>query len=297
MRLLLVAFIVIVFSPTPSISDVFFSEDFESGGLLSPTSSDGSAWGASNAGTADGDSVGVSDGLSRSGNYSLRFFFHGAPTGDAWSEQRFVLGGDGRTDFYLSFWAYFPSNYTIRDADGTDNTKIAMTWADQYSGEGRFNTEIDTASGDISIRQWRQAPFPYTNAQCSDDGGTLTWGPSNDAWSTSDDGFNLYDTLGEWTHWVFHFRLDDGDTVESLRELWIDGVQVISVEESVIGAPCSPNYIKNGYLMGWSNSGFDEDTTVYIDDVIMATEYSDVASTPTPSITGIPTIIGVTIRQ
>jgi hypothetical protein len=50
-------------------------------------------------------------------------------------------------------------------------------------------------------------------------------------------------------------------------EMWADGAKVITN----LNLPLYPtggigNYLKNGYLMGWSNSGFTQTTYTYIDD-------------------------------
>ena len=70
----------------------------------------------------------------------------------------------------------------------------------------------------------------------------------------------------------WRYKLDSGSG-DGILQLWIDGVSIINETDIVwIGAPCGVNeYLFNGYFMGWSNSGFNEDTDVYIDDVVFST--------------------------
>jgi hypothetical protein len=54
-------------------------------------------------------------------------------------------------------------------------------------------------------------------------------------------------------------------------EMWVDGVKTVSNT----GLPMYPtggvgNYLLNGYIMGWSNSGFSTTSSTYIDDVVVS---------------------------
>lgn len=73
--------------------------------------------------------------------------------------------------------------------------------------------------------------------------------------------------LGRWIKVLLHFKPDSG-AGDGVFELAIDGKPVVSTKSFAQGgAPCSPGYFKQGYLLGWANSGFAKDTNVYIDDV------------------------------
>lgn len=271
-------FLLLLYLSIASIAngEVFFSDDFESGGLGGAVSKDGTRW------SGNGVRVSVSNENTRSGNHALKFLFKGSNdlSNDSWAEQRYEIGSGGRSEFYLSYWAYFPTNYVVRDAAGTDNNKIGSTWADTYSVQGRYNIEISGVGGEIGIRTRRDPNPPsgsVSQAMCPDAGGILKSYPGMPKW----DG--LYSTRGKWTHWEFHFKMDDGSG-NGASQLWINGELVISeTNVSHIGAPCKPFYIKNGYLLGWANSGFNQDTTVYIDDVVFSSTYSGVDGDTSPA--------------
>lgn len=75
------------------------------------------------------------------------------------------------------------------------------------------------------------------------------------------------DIRGRWILVEWRVHGDDG-TGNGLLQIWFDSELVIDEQEiAVDGAPCGTNTFLNGYLMGWANSGFDEETFVYIDDV------------------------------
>ena len=81
-------------------------------------------------------------------------------------------------------------------------------------------------------------------------------------------------TRGRWMHFQFHARLGTGpEALDGLMEIWVDGVKTTAVDRKT-GQPGldlfnskGMNYFNQGYLLGWANSGFDEDTYIFIDDV------------------------------
>ena len=58
-----------------------------------------------------------------------------------------------------------------------------------------------------------------------------------------------------------------------LMEFWVDGVKTRAVDGKTGGTgldlfnSAGMNYLNQGYLLGWANSGFDKDTHIFIDDV------------------------------
>jgi hypothetical protein len=253
--------ILIILPMNYAIAGDFFTDGFESGDFTHKENAAG--WVAANSGV--NDSMTVSTDMAHSGSFSAKFHFSGSSdlADDAWSELRYQLGPDGYPEWYLSYYMYLPSNYVIRNATGTDNTKLGTVWGDTYSVDGRFNVEIEGPGAGVSIRKKRSAPYPYTQAACEN--GVLTWGPNTPTWT------GILATRGTWTHWEYHFKMDTG-AGDGEYQLWINNVKVLEETNiNVIGSPCTPYYMKNGYLMGWSNSGFDQDTDVYIDDVVFST--------------------------
>jgi hypothetical protein len=57
--------------------------------------------------------------------------------------------------------------------------------------------------------------------------------------------------------------------------LWVDGQKVAGKNNINFrnDSDNNPGYFDTGYLLGWANSGFDENTVIYIDDVVFSDEY------------------------
>ncbi|MBL4903592.1 MAG: heparin lyase I family protein [Desulfocapsa sp.] len=276
-KLTVVFFIFSMFLRVPlTFGEVFFADDFETGDLTKIGTA-GAGWAGSNVGT--GDTVSVTTGIARSGTYSVKFHYDGNPdlVDDALAELRYKLkgtAGSGYQDFYMRYYIYYPTNFYIRDAVGPDNNKIGTTWGEEYSDRAKFNVEWEKGSS-MGFKIPRDNTWPHTALVCE---GAIAPGPDAPRW-TMDSSY-----LGRWVAWEFHYKMDDGSS-NGAWELWIDGVQKISVTGmSFVGAPCRPGYIRNGYLQGWANSGFTNDTDIYIDDVVFSTSYigTDIPSdTPT----------------
>lgn len=233
-----------------------FFDDFESGDLSH--SDNGIGWTNQNAG--DGDEVAISSDIVHSGSHALRFHFAGGADGDdAFAEQRFTLG-EARAEIYVSFYAYFPdgdepgeNRYVHRDSTGPDNNKLLRVWAPDYDGFKWGASFRPEAEGSRIFGETRVG-------SCGEGVGGL---PSTSWPMTAGE-------LGRWLHLELHVRGDDGSG-NGAYALWVDGTSQISATDIQIpGAPCSPNHFIAGYLMGWANSGFDQDTNVYIDDVAFA---------------------------
>lgn len=265
MRKLLIILIIVLFATT-GYSAEFFSDDFESGNLDSPDTTDDSHW-------KSGSSTDVVSEKSRSGDYSLKFHYEGDTDedADAQSEQRFAFGEE-KTDLYVRYYIYFPENYEHRDVS-PNNNKIIRIWSDEeeYDGDSvkvgaslSYDSEIisdlfpegyKSGYGEDVIWDYDGSNGPLYNSD---------WG---DKWGlTSDD-------LGRWICFEWHFSPDDG-TGTGAHEFWVDGVkQWGTTDHDVANAPPPRTYFKAGYLMGWANSGYDEDTYIYIDDVVMSDSY------------------------
>lgn len=59
--------------------------------------------------------------------------------------------------------------------------------------------------------------------------------------------------------------MDDSGS-NSVLQMWFDG-QMIHDHANIPMYTDGNNYFANGYLMGWANSGFDETSSTFIDDV------------------------------
>ncbi len=254
-----------------SPDEIFFSDGFESGNLKHKDKTSGAGWNTPSYGNLD--SVTVSSDRAHSGTYSLKFHYHGDPdlSADAWAEQRYQTGHK-QTDWYLKYYIYFPNNFYVRDATGADNNKIATVWGVDYKkSQVAFNMEMEK---DNSVGfKLKRNEWPYDKLICS---GKLAAG-------TNQPRFKFQNFKGKWTKMEFHYKMDDGSG-NGRTQLWVNNKLVIDMEnQSYIGAPCSPGYMLNGYLLGWANSGFTNDTTIYIDDVTFSNKYIGPANPTSPT--------------
>lgn len=264
--------------PLIANSAIFFSDGFETGDFTHEDSTSGAKWTGRNTGT--NDTMTVSSDMAHSGTYSAKFHFDGNTdlADDAFSELRYSLGS-GRTDWYLSYYIYFPSGFDVRDATGSDNNKIADIWGVDYQdSDVKFNVEMERDQS-VGFKLKRNTTWPYETLQCS---GVINAGPDQPRFTFTSSYF------GRWVHLEYHYKLDNG-TGNGQAQFFVDGDLKISMDDlSYIDAPCSPGYMLYGYLMGWANSGYTTDTDIYIDDVIFSTTYQGtddgpIRSAPLPS--------------
>ena len=89
-HIVVIMYTLLVFLPCNiAFADSFFSDDFESGDLMHPTTTDGSTW--SDGNVSDGCSVSVSNAIKHSGNYSLKFQWRDGWRTGGGAEQKFRL--------------------------------------------------------------------------------------------------------------------------------------------------------------------------------------------------------------
>jgi hypothetical protein len=259
-----ITFILNGFVSSAYADDVFFSDGFESGDLRHVDSQSNARWGSSNYN--DTDSVSVSTDMAHSGDYSLKFVF-GPGRGDAWAEQRFWLGSRKR-GLYIRFFMRLPSNFKVRNVKPSNN-KFVRVWGGEYSGSpGKLGASF------IKSRSSHPANVILEGSRCYFDG---AWRPDYDRcdYGVLYQGFHFSQSdLDRWLCIEFHLRNDTGDG-EGALEMWIDGKKVAG-EEGINfrhDSANEPNLFDAGYLLGWSNSGFDERTVIYIDDVVFSDSY------------------------
>lgn len=239
-----------------------FADSFESGTRLASTN--GFVW------SRTADNVFVSDKVARTGTHSLCFLYRGKPSGtDSTAEQRFKLGSEN-TELWLQFFVRFPANYRHR-SDSPSNNKFLMLWSRDYSNpgitagmhlwsDGNDNSNLSYTVGVLSPH------FPLIK-----DGGHP--------------GMVSIDTdLAKWMEVTYHWKRQSSETAsDGVVEIWRrvgDGprdkiISAIDLDRnwSQDGGPKPGyNFIDQGYLMGWANSGFDQDTTICIDDVRFSTK-------------------------
>ncbi len=241
----------------------FFSDSFESGDINHVDPVSGARWDA-----PDHNSecyVIPSTEIAHTGSHSLKFFFKGNPdlNADAFAEQYFNLG-QPQTDVYLRYYVFFPSNFTVRYPGSlSSNNKIFRLWGNTYADPMQVGMSIRHEGPRNMFFESQTGDYPYL-PNC---GGNV------DGVRGQTDFILTPDYLGKWTSFEFHVKRDSGSG-DGFFQMWVDGVLKKDQHDiTFIGAPCSPGYWLHGYLFGAANSGYDQDTSVYIDDVVFSNSY------------------------
>jgi len=250
--------------PTP-----VFSDGFESGDLS--TTQNNFRWG-SGGGQQLGFNVAISNNPPRTakfdpGSRSLSFNYPGEPDGeDSTAEQRFDMGPGGYAELWLEYWFYLPANYFHRTQGGSPtNDKFLRLWGGNYGNENvgysnnnpKGGASFDPLSGGDS----------WLYGQWGDHDSVILTGQDRPHWSPAfANGQNGSMARGEWHQVRWHWKLASAeDANDGEYRLWVDGaLKIEKTGKDFYGD--NGNFLRWGYLMGWSNSGWATDHTFYIDD-------------------------------
>lgn len=241
----------------PAPAGVLFSDGFESGSFAS--SQNGISWGG-------GNSTSVSSQRAYNGRYSLRFTFESGRSGDdAFAEQRIRL--PQRNEYWFKYRLYIPSNYHHR-SDGASNNKFIAVYRDPYSSPGfQINlTLYPNSSGGSDVRV-----HYYNNGS--------EWSPRSIASKFIDAA-----DKGAWMEVVVQVKVPSSSSSnDGIVRLWKNGKLVGGVTDLASWGGSGENYISEAYLLGWANSGFNEETVLYIDDVAIGDGPFDAGAPQTPA--------------
>jgi uncharacterized protein YjdB len=255
--------IVVNDTTTPTLpAGAGFFDNFDKGHRAS-TNQYGFGW------TANSANVSVSNDIAHSGRYSLKFLYHGHAdtTVDATAQQRFTMG-PGAKEVWIQYYFYLTDGTEGLGArfyqrSSIDNNKFFVLWAKTYSTSGGPQLECEyrpsklAGPGDSYLYcMWSSADHKMMMAQAP------TWDPA------------FTDALrGHWTQVRIHAKLSSTPTADDGGfELWINGQKIMSQMDMPWAAKDgNPDVFINGYLWGWANSGFTEDTPIYVDDFAIYT--------------------------
>jgi hypothetical protein len=244
----------------PPTAGLFFADNFDNG---LRTNANGFKW-------TDPAYVSVSNERAYSGNYALKFEYGAAGFGeDGWSEQRFDMGRYV-SDVTIEYRLFVPANFKHRLDDRATNNKLLMLWRDKYgslTGTWQIGWEYLRGTDDLTSK----ARFMSSRWDCEYVTDGCEW-PNPEPQS----GFPIIGgtnglRIGEWNKVRFRAKsASSGTSQDGVATLWINDVMVFTYslgrfhnsDKSVTDA-----VLRNGYLMGWANSGFTERTVFYVDDV------------------------------
>ena len=259
---------------------VIFEDSFESGDM-STTNSDGFSWRPLNrtsivTQSEDNGNVVIYNASGRAdaikddgrnwsafhGHNSLRFRY---PAGEAWSEQRFELGG-AYPEVWLSYWIRVPTNYFRATPSNNKWLVFQMVPHNSTSGFGDYSH--------VEMRDW---PMGNDSGAMKVDIQFRNGANGNFTISDAYDNFITPADAGQWMHLVYHFKASSSNTATDglvrMYRRWNGETEYTLINDlSNIAVGMGPASIAadtlgwtSGYLLGWANSAYAEDTEWLID--------------------------------
>lgn len=224
-------------------------------------------------------SGGVNDAVtserSHSGSYSMRLSFPAKADGEDAVAQKDLMAvgrsntgpGDGGSvcqdcsrvhEFWIEYWLYVPSNYHHRTQSSSANNKFFQFW--------------NFSRSDYTDRV-RGVPTLWPNG----DGTSELTIPTEESDNTFTPHFTLSEQflgtdsdLGQWVRIRWHVRPESSvGAGDEIIELWKGETLVYSgpQERGEFVSESGYNWFNAFRFWGWANSGWDEATDLYIDDV------------------------------
>ncbi len=216
---------------------IIVSDDFETGNWAA-------FWGAKAYAT-------VSPDLAKDGNYAAKLVYPGVVIDeDGWAELRFDLGSSYE-ELSIRFDLYIPGNYKHRDAPGGDNNKFFRLWNDTYNDLEKLGAGF-IKQGDIG-----------ESAIGTDYRRFADWGVSTAVVKAGD--FITMADVGKWMSIVIYVKAATDLAPAEIR-IYKNGRLHLEDTPSLNFKAGTQGY-RYGYLLGWANSGFTEETMFYIDNV------------------------------
>lgn len=253
-----------------SSATVLFSDGFESGGTS--YTQNGIKW-------VDKASVSVVSGQAKSGSYAAKFHFTGSTdlAADAWSELRFSLGAL-RKEIWIKYDLYVPANYYHRVPTGSGNNKgYIMLWSGDYTNNPSQLSAIsfwpDANGSSMMCANFKSNGSPSTH-KCNqnDISGNIAVTATTKVIALDPSKSN-----GKWETTVIHIKAADVGVANGIYEVWKNGTKIwATLNVPNYATTEAANGFEQGYILGWANSGFNQDTDFYVDNVVFGTTGADV---------------------
>jgi len=233
--------------PTPPAEgDPFYETNFDTGAFVNEN---GFVWGSSSRAT-------ISTEEPRSGTHSLRMAYQAAaPGANSNTQQNFSLG-QNLTEVWFEWYYYLPANYTTRN-ESPSNNKWFRLWGDTYNAGNKVgaSTSYDAAFADNTKLRFEYTYFTYSD-------GAIGFGPGGSQSSAVNFGGAMKET---WTRIRMHLKMVTAAENDGVMELWFDNTKVIDFQNVPAKYDDVP-YWNQGYILGAANSGFLDETVIYLDD-------------------------------
>ena len=232
----------------------------------------------------DATAVVVRDTNAFSGKHALQFRFGPNDIAkDAWAEQRFDMGAY-LNEVWIEYMLFVPSNFMHRNGPGPGNNKFLMLWRDGYADgtTSKVGMEYDgtvtkglvgPASAIRPMARLGKVDTTYMN---------MTTLPAFMVGNRGPDGKTKIKqlvaigpthpiALGKWTRIRFHFKLSSARLkADGVYQMWANDSLLVNAQNQPFwnarSVPADASF-RNGYLLGWANSGFTDRTLLFIDDV------------------------------
>ncbi len=154
------------------------------------------------------------------------------------------------------------SNYKVVEKIGNGvNNKLGVIWQGKYGSDKTGNA--------IEFGLW----YGYRGNS------NLSYAPSKDhgAWvsghTTPETPFiDKEKDLGKWMEVIIHVKVASKSNNDGVVQVWKNGEKYFDATNVKNYSDMGYNYYDKGYLLGYSNSGFEEETNLYIDNVVFSTE-------------------------
>jgi hypothetical protein len=236
-------------------------------------------------------------------NCAIQFTYPGSSDlqADAWSEQRFMINPKflpaaqkGLTEIWLQYDQYIPKNYHHRDpnpaylSEYTAGDKVLSLFGDSYSDpyptyviERQYKRKVAEGEDLIPDASYVRSTFYSTDATATR---------------------RYYESVGDiprrmiidpriekghWQRRTLHLKLPiSASSNDGIIEFWVQRLadtaspiteKLIDISSGNFYDPIRP-YINAGYLMGWSNNGYNENVTYLIDNLILSDDIKSIDS-------------------
>jgi hypothetical protein len=221
-----------------------FSDNFESGAF--DRTAGGFRW-------TNQQNASVEAGIGRSGRGARFRYGPDAQGADSWSELRFVM--PPLREVWFEYWVYIPSNYEHRSQTPDNNKWWMITDSDK---DWHVRALLESWRGNLDRARPMHGPLNEPGDHYS---ASSEWGMA------TPDGFIAAGDRGRWVQLRFHVRVSDAGQTNGVWRMWKNGLRMVN-ETQVPNASLdgTTRYFREGYLMGWSNSGFTQRTDIVLDD-------------------------------
>lgn len=233
------------------------SDDFSTGDVSK--SVNGFTWAGGDSSNDPSSATYVAETVTRDGELrdALHFDYK---AGSRWAEKRFDIGKP-HPELWVRYWIKVPDNFE-HSSGSPNNNKFFALWMDDYSAKG-------------------DGPTVFWNYWRSDSGSNLTVSYSHGQNRVS--GANMQSTpfintpedRGRWMEVVLRVKAassrSSNDGIIETHRRWENEASFTKIHEvrdaNIAIPPGGPNGWQRGYIMGYANAPYSEDTVWVVDEI------------------------------